>query len=45
MSIQKKLRNLYVLYYTLTLTRDFSSDPAKIKQDQNRRVHKLMKNA
>lgn len=45
MSIQKKLKNVYALWYILTLTRDFDGDPAKIKKDQNRRIHKLMKKA
>ena len=45
MSLQKKLKNVYALWYILTLKRSFDYDPAKIKADQNRRIHKLMKRA
>lgn len=45
MQIQKKLKNVYTLYYLMTLHRQLDGDPAKIKADQNRRIHKLMKRA
>lgn len=44
-SLQKKLRNVYTLYYLLTLKKSFDGDPEKIKADQNRKIHKLMKRA
>lgn len=45
MSIQKKLKNVYVLWYLLTLKKTFEGDPAKIKARQNRDIHRLMKRA
>lgn len=45
MSLQKKLKNVYTMWYLLTLRRTLDGDPAKIKADQNRRIHKLMKRA
>lgn len=45
MGIQKKLKNAYTVWYLLTLRRSLDGDPAKIKADQNRRVHRLMKKA
>lgn len=46
MNLQKKLRNVYTLYYLLTMDRNFTKkDPAKIKADQNRKIHKIMKAA
>lgn len=48
MSIEKKLINFYTLYYLLGMNRDFSVNPqnaAKIKKDQNKRVHDIMKTA
>lgn len=42
-SIEKKLRNVYTLYYLLTLRKEFGGDPAKIKADQNKKIHQLMK--
>jgi len=45
MGIQKKLKNVYTVWYLLTLRRSLDGDPKKIKADQNRRVHKLMKKA
>jgi len=45
MGIQKKLKNVYTVWYLLTLKRSLDGDPKKIKADQNRRVHKLMKKA
>lgn len=45
MSIQKKLKNVYTVWYLLTLRRSFDGKPEKIKRDQNRKVHKIMKRA
>lgn len=45
MGIQKKLKNVYTVWYLLTLRRSFDGDPKKIKADQNRKIHKLMKRA
>lgn len=45
MSLQKKLKNVYTVWYLLTLKRELDGDPEKIKADQNRRVHRLMKKA
>lgn len=45
MKFEKKLKNVYTLYYLLTLHRHLSGDPEKIKKDQNKRIHKLMKRA
>ena len=45
MGIQKKLKNVYTVWYLLTLKRTFEGDPKKIKADQNRKIHKLMKRA
>ena len=45
MKFKKKLKNVYTLYYLLTLHKSFEGDPAKIKKDQNKRIHKLMKRA
>ena len=45
MKFEKKLKNVYTLYYLLTLHRHLDGDPAKIKKDQNKRIHKLMKRA
>ena len=43
MSIQKKLKNLYTVYYLMTLRKSFDGDPAKIKADQNKKIHEIMK--
>ena len=45
MKFKKKLKNVYTLYYLLTLHKSFEGDPAKLKKDQNKRIHKLMKRA
>ena len=45
MSLQKKLKNVYTVWYLLTLKRSFDGDPAKIKADQNKKIHRLMKRA
>ena len=45
MSIQKKLKNFYTLYYLLTLKKTFEGDPGKIKADQNKKIHEIMKRA
>ena len=45
MKFEKKLKNVYTLYYLLTLHRHLDGDPEKIKKDQNKRIHKLMKRA
>ncbi len=45
MGIQKKLKNVYTVWYLLTLRRTLDGDPKKIKADQNRRIHRLMKKA
>lgn len=45
MGIQKKLKNVYTVWYLLTLRRSFDGDPKKIKADQNRKVHRIMKRA
>lgn len=42
---KKKLKNVYVLYYLLTLHKKLDGDREKIKKDQNKRVHELMKRA
>ena len=38
MKFEKKLKNVYTLYYLLTLHRHLDGDPAKIKKDQNKDV-------
>ena len=43
MSIEKKLKNIYTLWYLMTLRRSFDGDPAKIKADQNKKIHEIMK--
>ena len=45
MKFKKLEKNLYTFYYLMTLHRRFDGDPAKIKADQNKRIHKLMKRA
>ena len=45
MGIQKQLKNVYTLWYLLTLSRTLDGDPKKIKRDQNRKIHALMKRA
>ena len=45
MNFQKKFKNIYTLFYLLGMNKDFDSNPAKIKADQNKRVHELMKRA
>lgn len=45
MSIHKKFKNVYLLYYLLTLRKTFEGDPKKIKAKQNRDIHRLMKRA
>ena len=45
MSLQKKLKNLYTVYYLLTLKKSFDGDPAKIKADQNKKIHEIMRRA
>ena len=45
MGIQKKLKNVYTVWYLLTLRKTLDGDPKKIKADQNRRIHRLMKKA
>lgn len=45
MGIQKKLKNLYTVWYLLTLRKTLDGDRSKIKADQNRRIHRLMKRA
>ena len=45
MSLQKKLKNVYTVWYLLTLKRSLDGDPKKIKKDQNRKIHALMKRA
>ncbi|MBR0373977.1 MAG: hypothetical protein IJH91_05580 [Mogibacterium sp.] len=45
MSIQKKLKNVYVVWYLLTLKKSFDGDPAAIKAKQNRDIHEIMKRA
>ena len=45
MGIQKKLKNVYTVWYLLTLRKTLDGDPKKIKGDQNRRIYKLMKKA
>ena len=45
MSLQKKLKNVYTTWYLMTLRKDLGGDPAKIKKDQNKKIHKLMKRA
>ena len=43
MSLQKKLKNLYTVYYLMTLRKSFDGDPVKIKADQNKQIHEIMK--
>lgn len=45
MSLQKKLKNVYTIWYLLALRKSFDGDPKRIKADQNRRIYKLMKKA
>ncbi|MBQ9155469.1 MAG: phenylacetate--CoA ligase family protein [Eubacterium sp.] len=45
MSFQKRMKNVYTLYYLLTLKKSFEGDPKKIKADQNKKIHELMKRA
>lgn len=45
MSLQKKLKNFYTFFYLMGMNKDFDSNPAAIKEDQNKRIHKLMKRA
>ena len=44
-SIAKKLTNVSTLYYLFVLEKHFPDDRKKIKQKQNKNVHKLMKRA
>lgn len=43
MSIDKKLKNVYTLFDLLRMNKNFDADPVKIKKDQNKRIHRLMK--
>lgn len=45
MSLQKKLKNFYTVWYLLTLRRSFEADPRKVKTDQNRKIKRLMTRA
>ncbi|MDO5538517.1 MAG: hypothetical protein Q4F83_00375 [Eubacteriales bacterium] len=45
MSIEKKLLNVYTFFYLIRLKKTFAGDPAKIKADQNKKIHRLMKRA
>ena len=45
MGIQKKLKNVYTVWYLLTRRKTLDGDPKKIKADQNRRIYRLMKKA
>ena len=45
MSFQKKMKNVYTAWYLMTLPKTLEGDPVKIKKDQNKKVHKLMKRA
>ena len=45
MSIQKKLKNFYTFYYLMKMPKSFDRDPAVMKAEQNRNIHKLMKRA
>ena len=45
MNFQKKMKNIYTMFYLIGMNKDFDSNPKKIKEDQNRRIHKLMKRA
>ena len=45
MKFKKKLKNVYTFYYLMTLRKNFDEDPKKVKEDQNKRIHKLMKRA
>ena len=44
-SIAKRLTNVSTLYYLFVLEKHFPDDRKKIKQKQNKNVHKLMKRA
>ena len=45
MSLQKKLKNIYTVWYLLTLRKTLDGDRNKIKKDQNKKLHRLMKMA
>lgn len=45
MSIQKKLKNFYTLYYLMKMPKTFDRDPAVMKAEQNKNIQKLMKRA
>lgn len=45
MSLQKKLKNVYTVWYLMTLKKSFDYDEAKIKKDQDKKIHALMKRA
>lgn len=45
MSLQKKLKNFYTVWYLLILRRSFEADPRKVKTDQNRKIKRLMTRA
>lgn len=45
MNLKKKMKNVYVLEYLMKLDKRFDGDPVKIKEDQNKKIHKLMKRA
>ena len=45
MNFQKKFKNIYTLFDLIGMNKDFDSNPEKIKKDQNKRVHALMKRA
>lgn len=45
MKFEKKLKNIYTFVYLMLLHKKFDGDAAKIKADQNKRIHNLMKRA
>lgn len=45
MKFEKKLKNIYTFAYLMMLHKRFDGNPEKIKADQNRRIHNLMKRA
>ena len=45
MTFEKRLKNIYVLWYLMKLKKSFDGDPKAIKAEQNRGIHEIMKRA
>lgn len=43
MSLSKKFKNAYTFFDLMRMNKDFDSNPGKIKEDQNRRIQRVMK--